>query len=68
MFLAGPLSLYVARSIRQDAKRSGGKIRGPTWFWAAVLASGELYGGLMNFLPEWLSGCESLDTKDPIHL
>lgn len=45
VFLAGPLSLYVARSIRQDAKRSGGKIRGPTWFWAAVLASGELYGG-----------------------
>ncbi len=23
---------------------------------------------LMNFLPEWLSGCESLDTGDPVHL
>ena len=46
VFLAGPLSLYIANSIRQDAKRSGrGDISGRTWFWAIVLASGELYGG-----------------------
>ena len=46
VFLAGPLALYVANSIRQDMKRSdGAEISGPTWFWATVLASGELYGG-----------------------
>lgn len=61
--LAGPLALYVAECVRRD----GEKVNGGTWFWATVLASGELYGGLMNFLPEWLSSCESLDTDDAVH-
>ena len=63
VFLAGPLAIYVAECLRRD----GDRIHAGTWFWATVLASGELYGGLMNFLPEWLSGCESLDTADPVH-
>ena len=43
----GPLALYVAEAIRRDGKRLGGegRIDGRTWFWATVLASGELYGG-----------------------
>ncbi|MCJ1391520.1 hypothetical protein MMC18_004384 [Xylographa bjoerkii] len=46
VFLAGPLALYVAESVRRDVKGSGvGRISGATWFWATVLASGELYGG-----------------------
>jgi EXPERA (EXPanded EBP superfamily) len=64
VFLAGPLALYVAGCLRRG---DGERISGGTWFWATVLASGEVYGGLMNFLPEWLSGCESLDTDDPVH-
>lgn len=65
VFLAGPLALYVAWCVRrEDDERIGGR----TWFWATVLASGEVYGGLMNFLPEWLSGWQSLDTDDPLHL
>ena len=46
VFFAGPLALYIAKSIRKDAKQSWeGMISGPTWFWATVLATGELYGG-----------------------
>ena len=64
VFLAGPLAIYVAECVRRD----GDTIRAGTWFWATVLASGELYDGLMNVLPEWLSGCGSWDTGDPVHL
>lgn len=45
VFLAGPLALYVAESIRRDVKQRGGRLAGGTWFWAGVLAVGELYGG-----------------------
>lgn len=64
VLLAGPLALYVAECVRRG---HGETISPGTWFWATVLASGEVYGGLINFLPEWLSGWESLDTDDPVH-
>lgn len=64
VFLAGPLALYVAKCVRRDGEKTGTA----TWFWASVLASGELYGGLMNFLPEALCGCGSLDTRSVLHL
>ena len=38
------------------------------WFWGIVLATGELYGGFMTFAPEWLSGCENLDTGSALYL
>lgn len=44
VFLAGPLALYVAESIRRDVEGRG-RLAGGTWFWAGVLAVGELYGG-----------------------
>ena len=44
VFLAGPLALYVAESIRRDMKGKG-RLAGGTWFWAGALAVGELYGG-----------------------
>lgn len=31
-----------------------------------IYAEGE--DRLMNFLPEWLTGCESLDTDNAVHL
>ena len=62
MALAGPLALYVALCVRRDGQR----ISPRTWFWAIVLASAELYGGLVNFLPEALSGCTSLDMGDAV--
>ena len=43
VFGAGPLALYITDLICKGAKneRAGGKL----WFWATVLATGELYGG-----------------------
>ncbi|KAI9871882.1 MAG: hypothetical protein M1830_002342, partial [Pleopsidium flavum] len=51
--------------IRRGA-RGGGSAR--LWFWATVLATGELYGGFMTFAPEWLSGSPSLDTGNWMYL
>lgn len=39
VFGAGPLALYVCELVRRQD--SGGKL----WFWASILATGELYGG-----------------------
>ena len=39
VFVAGPLAAYICELIR--CKDSGGKL----WFWATVLATGEIYGG-----------------------
>lgn len=39
VFVAGPLAVYVCELVRQQDR--GGKL----WFWASVLATGELYGG-----------------------
>lgn len=39
--VAGPLALWVAWCLRRD----GGGVSARTWFWAVVLAMGELYGG-----------------------
>ena len=39
VFGAGPLAAYICELVRR--RDSGGKL----WFWASVLATGELYGG-----------------------
>ena len=41
-FGAGPLAAYICELIRQ--RDPGGKL----WFWASVLATGELYGGTFS--------------------
>lgn len=62
VFAAGPLAAYICELIRR--RDSGGKL----WFWASVLATGELYGGFMTFAPEWLSGNPNLDTSNFMYL
>ena len=42
VFVAGPLAAYICYLIRQ--RNSRGKL----WFWASVLATGELYGGQLQ--------------------
>lgn len=39
VFGAGPLAAYICELVRR--RDSGGKL----WFWASILATGELYGG-----------------------
>ncbi len=39
VFGAGPLAAYICDLVRQ--RESGGRL----WFWASILATGELYGG-----------------------
>ena len=39
VFIAGPLAAYVCDLIRRGSKD------GQPWFWASVLATGEIYGG-----------------------
>lgn len=39
VFIGGPLALYVCQLIKTQSH--GGKL----WFWASILATGELYGG-----------------------
>ena len=63
--LGVPLALYVTELIRSGAGqtgKAGGRASAKLWFWASVLATGELYGGFMTFAPEWLSGNMNLDT------
>lgn len=42
--IGGPLAVYVCELIRRG-DREGGGAGGKLWFWATVLATGELYGG-----------------------
>lgn len=42
VFVAGPLALWICELVRR------GDNAGRLWFWASVLATGELYGGEFN--------------------
>ncbi|KAI5289614.1 hypothetical protein KEM54_003563 [Ascosphaera aggregata] len=44
------------------------RYRALLWFVAPILAVCELYGGWMTFAPEWLTGCPSLTTENPVYL
>lgn len=44
--LAGPLAIWVAKGLRREGGR--GRVGAGTWFWAVVLATGELYGGYVE--------------------
>jgi len=82
VFGAGPLAAYVCVLIRRACQERGGGKKGGggraggsgrreggrLWFWATVLATGELYGGFMTFVPEWLVGSPSLDTGNWMYL
>ena len=44
VFGAGPLAAYICELVRR--RDTGGKL----WFWASILATGELYGGMCSAL------------------
>lgn len=60
LFIA-PLALYVCHLLRKQEHTKA-------WFWMAMVATGELYGGLMTLLPEWLSGSTHLDISNMLTL
>jgi hypothetical protein len=70
--LAGPAALYICYLISKIASAPAGKLKSNLqarmWFFAAMLATGELYGGFMTFAPEWLSGNTQLQGDDPVYL
>ncbi|KAF2718044.1 Emopamil-binding protein [Polychaeton citri CBS 116435] len=57
VFVAGPLAAYICSCLRTGQE-------GKAWFWMIVVATGELYGGFMTFVPEWLTGSPNLDTSN----
>lgn len=56
VFLGAPCAAWVCYCIYSR--------RRDTFFWAILLATGELYGGFMTFCPEWLSGNPNLDSSN----
>ncbi|KEQ79569.1 Emopamil-binding protein [Aureobasidium pullulans] len=57
VFVGGPLAVWCC--VQMVRGKWGG-----AWFWMCVLAVGELYGGFMTFVPEWLSGSPNLVTSN----
>ncbi|TID14495.1 Emopamil-binding protein [Venturia nashicola] len=75
VLIGGPLSAYICYLMAKGhgdvgaASASGKKaMGGKLSFWMIVLATGELYGGFMTFVPEWLSGSPNLDTSNFMYL
>jgi hypothetical protein len=73
VLLGGPAAVYVcyllwkaSSSSSSSAARGAAKAR--LWLVAPALATAELYGGFMTFAPEWLTGCEQLDTSNAVYL
>ncbi|KAF1344519.1 Emopamil-binding protein [Delphinella strobiligena] len=60
VFGGGPLAVWICSCL---AKSQWGR----AWFWMCVLATAELYGGFMTFVPEWLSGSPNLNTSSPMY-
>ncbi|KAF2200901.1 Emopamil-binding protein [Delitschia confertaspora ATCC 74209] len=62
--VGAPLALWICELLRRDVKRGSLK----RWFWMAVLATAELYGGWMTFAPEWFTGSPNLVTDNWMYL
>ncbi|KAK4950552.1 hypothetical protein LTR66_013938 [Elasticomyces elasticus] len=56
VFVAGPVAVGVCEGLRRGGEG--------VWVWIVGLAVGELYGGFMTFMPEWLSGSPNLNTSN----
>lgn len=68
VLLGGPAAAYACYLLwkmhshrLRDGKKMG-IVLGQFWFLATVLATAELYGGFMTFVPEFLTGCSQLET------
>ncbi|KAF8470854.1 Emopamil-binding protein [Kalaharituber pfeilii] len=67
---AGGLAAYVVYLIQRDEKlglRTGSAEGKKKWFWMVILATMELYGGFMTFVPEWIIGSPALVTSNWVY-
>lgn len=55
VFGEGSLAAFICVLLARGEERKA-------WWWICVLATAELYGGWMTFMPEWLSGSLNLVT------
>ncbi|RPB24976.1 Emopamil-binding protein [Terfezia boudieri ATCC MYA-4762] len=67
---AGSIAALAVYMIARDEKmgvKAGEASGRKKWFWMVVLATGELYGGFMTFVPEWIVGSPSLVTSNWVY-
>lgn len=73
---AGSIAAYVVYLISRDESSSSSSSSSPSrsqrggkekWFWMAILATMELYGGFMTFVPEWIVGSPNLVTSNWVY-
>lgn len=57
VFVMAPLALYVCHLLLRGQYTKAS-------FWMVIVAVGELYGGSITLLPEWLSGSPHLDISN----
>ena len=70
VFGAGGIAALVVYLIARDEKMGvkSGESRGKQkWFLMAIMATGELYGGFMTFVPEWIIGSPNLVTSNWVY-
>ncbi|GAA5998301.1 hypothetical protein JCM5350_005222 [Sporobolomyces pararoseus] len=59
VLMAGPLCVYLMDLMRKEDQ---------SWrYWIVVLSTAEIYGGMMTFFPEWITGSPSLNTSHPLY-
>ncbi|GAA5935743.1 EXPERA domain-containing protein [Sporobolomyces koalae] len=52
---AGPLCVYLMKLMVSE---------NPAWrYWIVVLSTAEIYGGMMTFFPEWITGSPALNAS-----
>lgn len=74
VLFGGPAAVYACYQLRLMYSRqlkdnaSMGRALGKFWIVATILATAELYGGFMTFVPEFLTGCPQLETGNWVYL
>jgi len=73
VLFAGHASVYVCHLLYRSSNprvsaHARAVARSRLWFVASAIAVGELYGGWMTFMPEWLTGSSQLETSHPVYL
>ncbi|PYH95252.1 EBP-domain-containing protein [Aspergillus ellipticus CBS 707.79] len=72
VLLGGPAAVYICWliykvTITPIPPSTRGLLRGRLWMLSVVLATAELYGGFMTFVPEWLTGSPALNTSSVVY-